>query len=131
MDSLPQRSAAFAMDHPDFVYAGLPAFGKVFRQQISDFGGPERMKVEFSGDRQGVGVVVHFVEVPGFGGRCRAPADFSLCIPGGLRVVLPPADKNGGRSSMVEPQIVILVVAGSSPVGHPTFFQGGISRQPR
>ena|GEM_PF-1671950 len=26
----------------------------------------------------------------------------------------------GGRSSMVEPQIVILVVAGSSPVGHPT-----------
>ena len=28
----------------------------------------------------------------------------------------------GGRSSMVEPQIVILVVAGSSPVGHPTFF---------
>ncbi len=25
----------------------------------------------------------------------------------------------GGRSSMVEPQIVILVVAGSSPVGHP------------
>ena len=27
----------------------------------------------------------------------------------------------GGRSSMVEPQIVILVVAGSNPVGHPTF----------
>ena len=27
----------------------------------------------------------------------------------------------GGRSSMVEPQIVILVVAGSSPVGHPIF----------
>jgi hypothetical protein len=26
---------------------------------------------------------------------------------------------NGGRSSMVEPQIVVLVVAGSSPVGHP------------
>ena len=26
---------------------------------------------------------------------------------------------DGGRSSMVEPQIVILVVAGSSPVGHP------------
>ena len=25
----------------------------------------------------------------------------------------------GGRSSMVEPQIVVLVVAGSSPVGHP------------
>lgn len=27
--------------------------------------------------------------------------------------------RDGGRSSMVEPQIVILVVAGSSPVGHP------------
>jgi hypothetical protein len=25
----------------------------------------------------------------------------------------------GGRSSMVEPQIVVLVVAGSSPVDHP------------
>jgi hypothetical protein len=28
---------------------------------------------------------------------------------------------DGGRSSMVEPQIVVLVVAGSSPVGHPIF----------
>src|SRR6266446_2496426 len=28
---------------------------------------------------------------------------------------------HGGRSSMVEPQIVVLVVAGSSPVGHPIF----------
>ena len=28
---------------------------------------------------------------------------------------------NGGRSSMVEPQIVVLVVAGSSPVGHPAW----------
>src|SRR5205085_4403503 len=27
----------------------------------------------------------------------------------------------GGYSSMVEPQIVVLDVAGSSPVGHPTF----------
>jgi hypothetical protein len=27
----------------------------------------------------------------------------------------------GGRSSMVEPQIVVLVVAGSSPVDHPDF----------
>ena len=26
----------------------------------------------------------------------------------------------GGHSSMVEPQIVVLDVAGSSPVGHPT-----------
>ena len=26
---------------------------------------------------------------------------------------------DGGRSSMVEPQIVVLVVAGSSPVDHP------------
>ena len=29
---------------------------------------------------------------------------------------------DGGRSSMVELQIVILVVAGSSPVGHPIFW---------
>ena len=29
----------------------------------------------------------------------------------------------GGRSSMVEPQIVVLDVAGSSPVDHPTFLQ--------
>src|SRR5204863_832966 len=29
---------------------------------------------------------------------------------------------DGGRSSMVEPQIVVLVVAGSSPVGHPFQF---------
>jgi hypothetical protein len=29
---------------------------------------------------------------------------------------------DGGRSSMVEPQIVVLVVAGSSPVGHPHRF---------
>ena len=28
---------------------------------------------------------------------------------------------DGGRSSMVELQIVVLVVAGSSPVGHPFF----------
>jgi hypothetical protein len=27
--------------------------------------------------------------------------------------------RHGGRSSMVEPQIVVLVVAGSSPVDHP------------
>ena len=29
-------------------------------------------------------------------------------------------ERDGGRSSMVELQIVILAVAGSSPVGHPT-----------
>ncbi len=27
--------------------------------------------------------------------------------------------RNGGRRSMVDPQFVVLVVAGSSPVGHP------------
>ncbi len=31
-----------------------------------------------------------------------------------------PSQPVGGRRSMVDPQIVILVVAGSSPVGHPT-----------
>lgn len=30
---------------------------------------------------------------------------------------------SGGYSSMVEPQIVILDVAGSSPVGHPILFE--------
>ena len=30
--------------------------------------------------------------------------------------------KDGDRSSKVEPQIVILVVAGSNPVGHPIFL---------
>src|SRR6478672_12745790 len=30
-------------------------------------------------------------------------------------------DSGGGHSSMVEPQIVVLVVAGSSPVGHPAY----------
>ena len=34
-----------------------------------------------------------------------------------------PRSENGGRSSMVELQIVVLAVAGSSPVGHPTFSQ--------
>ncbi len=29
---------------------------------------------------------------------------------------------DGGRSSMVELQIVVLVVAGSSPVGHPKIY---------
>jgi hypothetical protein len=33
------------------------------------------------------------------------------------------SQNRGGRSSMVEPQIVILVVAGSSPVGHPSNFK--------
>ena len=36
--------------------------------------------------------------------------------------------KNGGRSSMVESQIVILVVAGSSPVGHPISPRDGGAR---
>ena len=46
---------------------------------------------------------------------------------------LPPT-KDGGRSSMVEPQIVILVVAGSNPVDHPIFpvgFPHGIGRERR
>ncbi len=32
-------------------------------------------------------------------------------------------DSDGGHSSMVELQIVVLVVAGSSPVGHPVFVK--------
>ena len=34
-----------------------------------------------------------------------------------------PRSENGGRSSMVELQIVVLAVAGSSPVGHPIFVK--------
>jgi hypothetical protein len=37
---------------------------------------------------------------------------------------------DGGRSSMVEPQIVVLVVAGSSPVGHPALQIQIIKLQP-
>ena len=33
---------------------------------------------------------------------------------------------HGGRSSMVEHQIVVLVVAGSSPVAHPLFFPAAL-----
>ena len=42
-----------------------------------------------------------------FPGRIRSLADLVL---------------NGGRSSMVELQIVVLAVAGSSPVGRPLFL---------
>ena len=43
-----------------------------------------------------------------------------LCLQKKIRILKSwfPAN-DGGRSSMVEPQIVVLVVAGSSPVGHP------------
>jgi hypothetical protein len=34
---------------------------------------------------------------------------------------------DGGRSSMVEPQIVVLVVAGSSPVDHPSALTRAIA----
>ena len=34
------------------------------------------------------------------------------------------SESAGGHSSMVEPQIVVLVVAGSSPVDHPIFLKG-------
>jgi hypothetical protein len=36
-----------------------------------------------------------------------------------IRILILFSANDGGRSSMVEPQIVVLVVAGSSPVGHP------------
>ena len=42
-----------------------------------------------------------------------------LCLQKQIRILNSSSGGNGGRSSMVEPQIVILVVAGSSPVGHP------------
>ena len=48
-----------------------------------------------------------------------------LCYPAG------PVFSDGGRSSMVELQIVILVVAGSSPVGHPIFQRGIDCASPR
>ena len=41
----------------------------------------------------------------------------------GALTKLPAARGDGGHSSMVEPQIVVLVVAGSSPVGHPFPFR--------
>ena len=41
----------------------------------------------------------------------------------GMRILDSVSLNCGGRSSMVEPQIVVLVVAGSSPVGHPWNFE--------
>ncbi len=40
-----------------------------------------------------------------------------------FRVTFPTPKQNGGRSSTVELQIVVLDVAGSSPVDHPTFLR--------
>ena len=42
-----------------------------------------------------------------------------LCLQKEIRILILFRANDGGRSSMVEPQIVVLVVAGSSPVGHP------------
>ena len=42
-----------------------------------------------------------------------------LCLQKEIRILILFPGNDGGRSSMVEPQIVVLVVAGSSPVGHP------------
>ena len=42
-----------------------------------------------------------------------------LCLQKEIRILILFSGNDGGRSSMVEPQIVVLVVAGSSPVGHP------------
>src|SRR5437867_5317016 len=42
-----------------------------------------------------------------------------LCLQKEIRILILFGANDGGRSSMVEPQIVVLVVAGSSPVGHP------------
>ena len=40
-------------------------------------------------------------------------------------------ERDGGHSSMVELQIVVLAVAGSSPVGHPSSFRVGSEGPPR
>ena len=57
-----------------------------------------------------------------WGARCRS--DFSrLNLTVGMRKSSVFAI--GGRSSMVEPQIVVLAVAGSSPVGHPILKVSG------
>jgi hypothetical protein len=42
-----------------------------------------------------------------------------LCLQKKIRILILFLANDGGRSSMVELQIVVLVVAGSSPVGHP------------
>ena len=44
-----------------------------------------------------------------------------LCLQKEIRILILFRANDGGRSSMVEPQIVVLVVAGSSPVDHPSF----------
>ena len=63
-----------------------------------------------------------FSKCVAWGARCRS--DFSrLNLTVGMRKSSVFAI--GGRSSMVEPQIVVLAVAGSSPVGHPILKVSG------
>ena len=68
----------------------------IFRKRDSPMMG--RMGLEFTLDLRGLKISVWQAPLFGYGWRLA----------------------NGGRSSMVELQIVILAVAGSSPVGHPT-----------
>ena len=56
--------------------------------------------------------------ISGGDGKSRA-----LCLQRGTGILDSVPLNRGGRSSMVEPQIVVLVVAGSSPVGHPWNFR--------
>ena len=54
-----------------------------------------------------------------------------LCLQMQAGILKSVSSGDGGRSSMVEPQIVVLVVAGSSPVGHPGVLKGGLVRSER
>ena len=63
-----------------------------------------------------------YPEIPTPAGQIHRLRKIRLASREGL---LSSASPNGGHSSMVESQIVILVVAGSSPVGHPIFSPAG------
>ena len=65
----------------------------------------------------------------------RGCADGAGSLPGSVNLTSDAAKPrllagSGGRSSMVEPQIVVLDVAGSSPVDHP-IFAGGENAAPK
>jgi hypothetical protein len=54
----------------------------------------------------------------------KAPANTELSFHGDAQEARQAGASDGDRSSMVELQIVVLAVAGSSPVGHPSCFRG-------
>ena len=67
------------------------------------------------------------LRINGAAGECRV-----LCLQKRIRILKSYSSvSDGGRSSTVEPQIVVLVVAGSNPVGHPIFVTVPVAQPDR